>query len=265
MRMNFNRSIVLLIISSLIIFPMILSVLSVTPSLEVTSAIYEVDDEGNLVIRLTGSLTSISVDSCLFCLDIPENFEIGTLADGSPQVELVNAGSPSAITSNGDQFETKFVVSTSGTTSLPYNYTLEVSHAKGQFLRIIIPTWPDQGSSIGGSGAEINWFEEYPYITSFYAYDSYKADSELVKTYIYNPDDFFDWYITGIKYKLKGYNYNNWEDWTPEKSAGIYIFPHQTKVVEHNLASTFTTVGSKSYALNTGVYQVTQVYARGCV
>ena len=81
-----------------------------TPSFEVTSAIYEVDNEGDLTIHVTGRLTSTSVDTCQFHLEIPDDFEIGTLNDGSPQVEIKNAGSSSMLISNDDQIEVKFLM-----------------------------------------------------------------------------------------------------------------------------------------------------------
>ncbi len=249
-----------------------LSVISVTYALTTPltmeinseSAIYEVNEQGDLTIQVSGTFSGLSISECAFNLTVPDNFDIPLLSDGTPQIKLMNTGSPFSLTADDDQFESTFMISTSGTTSLPYNYTLNIIHAKGQFSMTVTPTWPDDTPSVAGGGAGITWWEEeYPYITSFYAYDADKGDSVLVKTYIYNPDNFFDWYIAGLRYKLKAYDYNNWEDWTPEKSAGIYIFPHQTKVVEHNLGPFFTTLGSKRYALNAGDYKVTQVFARG--
>ncbi|MFX0204703.1 MAG: hypothetical protein ACFFDT_01865 [Candidatus Hodarchaeota archaeon] len=104
--------------------------------------------------------------------------------------------------------------------------------------------------------------DDLPEITSFYAHDSYKGNTERVSTYIFNPDPFFEYWLYGMTYKINAYDYTDFHDWTPEYSENTAIYPQETYVVIDHLNPMFTGPNGK-YALNAGTYKVTSVKARG--
>jgi len=240
---------------------------SATPSIEVTDVIYEVNDQGDLTIQVTGNLIGISVDISQFHLKIPEEFEVATLVDGSPIMKFIDNGSAQKMMLRENQLTTVFILRTFNSTLLPINYTFEINSSSLYYSGFITPQWPQQEQSqafMGGVGASVSYFDD-PYITSFHAYDSDKGDTEHVKTYVHNPSDYNAYNIQGMRYKIDSSTYNDFNDWTQtysESSGWIYF--HQTYVVHDYLSPMFTSNdGLSRYALNTGTFTVTEVYTYG--
>lgn len=228
---------------------------------------YEVNEQGNLTIQLRGTMIGVKSSDCEFQLKIPENFEISTLEDGSPIIELVNEGSSMETTHSGDEFHSVFVLETYASTLLPLNYTLEINSPKKTYTMTVTPQWKQYSSQsglTGGTGAKIVGI--FPYITSFWAYDSYKGSSVQARTYIYNPSIFYEHTVEELKYTIsaKAGTYADWsEQQTPPYSEYGWIDPRRTYVAVDYLSSVYTAHTNKKYAFNIGTYNVDSVYASG--
>ncbi len=269
MKLKLIPLIVLLTMSTLFFSPTVLSMaLPVTPSISVTDAIYGVNDQGNTIIHLTGKLTSVSVDTCQFRLEIPEEFEVATLIDGSPIMKFVDNGSAQEIELKETELDMVFILQTFDTTLLPKSYNLEVIATTLQYSGKITPQWPEQNSTDieeGGGGERSN-----PYIYDFIAYDSEKGQTEHVRTWIHNPAG-YPKYLSFLKYKIKAYDYYTirdsttpWHDWTQPYYENRYIWDGYTLVVDDHLACIFADHSNDDkYALNKGDYDVTEIYAYG--
>ena len=255
-------------ISALAVLPTVLSVInSATPSIEVIDAIYEVNDQGDLTIQVTGNPTGISVNISQFNLKIPEDFEVATMVDGSPIMKFVDNGSAQKMMLRENQLTTVFILQTFNSTLLPINYTFEINSSSLYYSGIITPQWPQQEQSqaiMGGGGASIS-YDDDPYITSFHAYDSDKRDTEHVITYIHNPSDYYYINILGLRYKIDSSTYNDFNDWTQTYSeSSSWIAFHQTYVVHDYLNPMYTSNdGNSRYALNMGTFTVTEVFTYG--
>ncbi|MHA2297395.1 MAG: hypothetical protein ACXADA_15305, partial [Candidatus Hodarchaeales archaeon] len=105
-----------------------------------------------------------------------------------------------------------------------------------------------------------------PVIQSF-AIDSapnYKGDAVVFKTIIHNPDKYYSYEVSAMKYTIKGYNYSNWEDWYPTCDPDETIPPLGDVEIINSIGPTFQSpIMGDRYALNTGKYQVTEVKASG--
>ncbi|MHA2053868.1 MAG: hypothetical protein ACW99F_09740, partial [Candidatus Hodarchaeales archaeon] len=223
---------------------------------------YVVNEQGDLTIQINGEMVGVLPINCDFELKIPDEFQISNLSDDTPVLEMVNGGTPLEISVNNDEFNSIFALRTFNSTLLPMSYDLNIISLQKNFTQVIIPMWPGQntGNQKAGGGASITVLS--PYITSFYAYDSYKGDTEHVKTYIYNPTPFLEFYLSEMKYKISSSYYMNWHDWTPEYSKNALIYAYQTYVAHDYLNPLFSGSNGK-YALNVGTYHVTQVKASG--
>jgi hypothetical protein len=231
---------------------------------------YAVNDAGNLIIQVEGTLIRVSLSSCEFKVAIPENFEITTLPDETPVIDLESEGKPVKQKEIGASFELEFGINTHGSTLLPVTYDLEITLPTKTVVNSITPKWREEDpKDTGGGGAGITARYD-PYITSFYAYDSNKGDTEHVRTYIYNPSPFVEKDVSWLKYRITSYDYPShwpmenpgWAEWTPLYSEYGYVGPYQTWVVHDYLANVFT-ASSKWFALNTGTYKVVNVHAEG--
>jgi len=268
-----NRVLLLLLIfCPIVVFSTISSTiiasLTPAPSIEIDTeqgALYEVNDNGELTIRVTGTMIGISIATCNFQLEIPDSFEMDTLADGSPIIELLTNGSAIQIAEEDTTFQAIFALITYDTTELPRDYLFNLTSPTLDYYGYITPQWPlDQDNQVSGENS-IRILT--PYITSFWAYDSKKGQTEHVKTYIYNPSDGMH-HIDDLKYRLKAFNYfttgtTPWEDWTQLYSENRNL-PDLTTVVVHDyLDYLFKASSNKIYGLNRGDYQVTHAVVYG--
>jgi hypothetical protein len=242
-------------------------ILSVTPSVEVTNVLYEVNDQGDLTIQVTGEISGISVENSHFRIKIPEEFEVPSLEDGSPVMIVKDNGSAQEIVLTDTQITLNFTLQTFNSTLLPKNYDFELKSSTFSYSNFITPRWPNQEpdsqASIGG-GASIA-SSDPPFISSFYAYDSNKGNSEHVKTYVYNPSWYYFYNVQGARFKIDSTTYSNFEDWTKvySESSG-WIEPQYTYVFHDYLSPLYQSLnGASHYALNKGIFQVTEVYTYG--
>ncbi|MHA2245036.1 MAG: hypothetical protein ACXADY_08710 [Candidatus Hodarchaeales archaeon] len=213
------------------------------------------------------TMIGVSIATCNFQLEIPDSFEMDTLADGSPIMEMIANGSSVEKTQDDNEFGAVFVLKTYNSTLLPKSYLLEINSTFINYIGFITPQWPQQepNNPEGGGGAGITSLN--PYITDFYAYNSKKGQKEHVKTWIYNPSDGMQ-YIDDLKYKIKAFDYYTtgttpWEDWTQLYSENRNL-PDLTTVVVHDyLDYLFKASSNKKYGLNKGDYKVTRVVVYG--
>jgi len=259
----------IILVFSPIVFSAVIANLSISPSIAINNVIYEVNDQGDLTIQTSGIMTGISPTSCSFKIQIPDTFAVDTLTDGSPVIEMLSNGSVLEITEGSTTFGAMFALRTHNTTLLPKTFLFEMNSSRLQYSGYITPQWPpDQDNQNVGGGASITDGGS-PYITSFYAHNSRKGQTEHVETYIYNPSDYVE-YLSYLKFRIKAYDYwedtidNYWHDWTLY-NENRYIGDHYTLIVHDYLANIFTASSYpyKIYALNKGDYDVTQVYAYG--
>lgn len=259
---------------SIILSPVLAS-LSPVPSIEIDNVqgvLYEVNDDGETTIRVRGTMIGVSIATCNFQLEIPDSFEMDTLADGSPIMEMIANGTSVEKTQDDNEFGAVFVLKTYNSTLIPKSYLLEINTTNLQYSGFITPQWPQQelNNPEGGGGAGITSLD--PYITDFKAFNSEKGQKEHVKTWIYNPSAGVQ-YLERLRYKIKADDYG-WEDWTPWYYENAYIWDGYTLVVHDYLDYIFTSPFSpyKSYALNIGDlepgtiskdYKVTSVRAEG--
>ena len=255
----------LVVFSTLVASSVILSVvfanLASTPSIAINDVIYEVNDQGDLTIQVSGIMNGITATNCDFGLQIPDTFEVDTLADGTPIIEMLSNGSALEIAEDGNNYSVVFALRTYNTTVLPKKFYIDIISATIQHSAFITPKWPQQESTPVGGGAGITSVPS-PRISSFYAYDSYKATTEHVKTYIYNPAE-VPRKVDTLKYKIFADDYY-WEDWTPAYSANYWIGDKETVVNHDYLDYIFTATSGKMYTLSKSEdYRVTKATASG--
>ena len=155
-----------------------------------------------------------------FNIQIPDDFEVAILANGTPVIALLSNGNALNKTANQDHFRVLFTLRTYNTTVLPRNYLLDMTSFGLRYSTLITPQWPEQTQPqppSGGGGAGIQAYE--PYITSFFAYDRNKGQKACVKTWIHNPCS-EERRVDKLKYKLEHHvpyspYQETWEDWTP--------------------------------------------------
>ncbi|MFX0087773.1 MAG: hypothetical protein ACFFAU_19130 [Candidatus Hodarchaeota archaeon] len=228
---------------------------------------YAVNNNGDLTIQVNGRITDIETSNCCFKLNIPDTFEISTLPDGKPIIEMLSNGSLVNLTVSDNYFEAVFALRTYNTTKLPRNYFLEISFLNSNFSTFVTPQWPDVQT--GGEGAAISAYGD-PYITSHYAdKNTQKATKEHVKTYIYNPSNYYAILVKQLQYRLRYFQKYvqppniYWEDSTPVYSRSATVAERQTVVFHDYLSYIFTAPSGNKYALNHGDYKVTKVSASG--
>jgi hypothetical protein len=221
---------------------------------------YIVNENGDLTIQIQGIITGVSSIDCDVQLKIPLDFEMPTLPDGSPVLEILNEGSPTILIENGTEFHSSFTIRTYNSTALPLNYTFNVNSPKVALTKLVIPQWPQIKQASGG-GASLASPSD-PYIVGFWAYNSNKGEKGLMKTFITNPSYSQPKRLTALKYLTTADDYNDWTDeWTPEYYEPTFIYPRQTWVVHDYLDYYFTAQSGKKYAFNGGWFNVTEVYA----
>jgi hypothetical protein len=251
----------MLLVLSAVALNAVIASFSFSASITIDSAIYEVNNQGDLTIQLTGTKTAVSVADANFSIQIPDAFEMETLTDGTPVIEILSNGTALEKAEDGSNFQVVFRLRTLKTTLLPKEFSFKMDSISLRYSGFISPQWapnPEEQSAGGGAAVAASG----PYITSFHAYDSEKGQTEHVKTYVRNPGYRYE-YLEALRYQLKANDYSNWQDYTPYYTAGVGIPGGYSVVVHDYLAPTFISFSGERYALNRGSYHVTEVYALG--
>jgi hypothetical protein len=189
-------------------------------------------------------------------LEIPKEFTIENLSDGSPVMQFVDNGLAVEIDLIETQLNASFTLQTFNSTLLPKRYTLAINSSTIHYSCFVSPRWPfyEDNNQVGGGAATTAGSN--PYITKFYAYDSEKGENVHVKTWIKNPG-YLPKYLRNMRYKIFADDYwasdTFWEAWTPFYSENKYILEGYTYVVHDYLDYIFTGYYSGNhYALNIG-------------
>ena len=137
-----KRLIVFIVLTFSIAFQAVLGVsIGTTLAITVEDSNYEIMEDGDLHVRVIGSVSGTSAFFCKFSINFLDNFSMNTLDDGTSVLKFGNDGYSIENTFNDNYFQVDFQLNSYNTTTLPEHFIFTVITATGSESVIIEPEW----------------------------------------------------------------------------------------------------------------------------